>query len=67
MLNGTGLVAANPPSASAQAYSWLVLPDGTVTSFVDRWAARGAPEFVGAFAPFVRLQFAGGRVTLADD
>lgn len=66
LLNGSGLVAANPPSAPAQAYSWLVLPDGTVTSFIDRWAARGEPEFVGAFAPFARLQFFGEQVTLAD-
>ena len=66
LLNGSGLVAANPPSAPAQAYSWLVLPDGTVTSFIDRCAAHGEPEFVGAFAPFARLQFSGERVTLAD-
>ena len=67
MLNGDGLVAANPASAPAQAYSWLVLPDGSVTSFIDRWAARGVPEFIGALAPFARLQFAGGRVTLEDN
>ena len=66
LLNGNGLVAANPPAAPAQAYSWLVLPDGSVTSFIDRWAAHGEPGFVGAFAPFARLQFAGERVTLAD-
>ena len=66
LLNDSGLVAANPPTAPAQAYSWLVLPDGTVTSFIDRWAACGEPTFIGAFAPFARLQFAGERVTLAD-
>ena len=66
LLNGSGLVAANPASAPAQAYSWLVLPDGTVTSFIDRWAAHGDPDFVGAFAPFARLQFSDERVTLVD-
>ena len=66
LLNGNGLVAANPPAAPVQAYSWLVLPDGSVASFIDRWAAHGVPEFVGAFAPFARLQFSGERVTLAD-
>ncbi|MDP3675071.1 MAG: glycoside hydrolase family 68 protein [Novosphingobium sp.] len=66
LLNGSGLVAANPPAAPQQAYSWLVLPDGSVTSFVDRWAAQGEPAFIGAFAPFARLQFDGDRVTLAD-
>ncbi|MEG3175587.1 glycoside hydrolase family 68 protein [Sphingomonas sp. RB3P16] len=35
-LNGTGLVCANPPSAPMQAYSWLVLGDLSVISFVDR-------------------------------
>lgn len=67
LLNGTGLVAANPAEAPQQAYSWLVLPDRSVTSFIDRWAASGDPVFVGAFAPFARLRFAGDRVTLDDD
>ena len=66
LLNGSGLVAANPPVAPKQAYSWLVLPDGTVASFVDRWAAHGEPTFIGTFAPFARLQFCGERVTLVD-
>lgn len=72
LLNGDGLVAANPTSAPAQAYSWLVLPDGTVTSFIDRWPAPsqggslGDAHFIGVFAPFARLQFARERVTLGD-
>ncbi|RZA28818.1 MAG: glycoside hydrolase family 68 protein, partial [Proteobacteria bacterium] len=36
-LNGSGLVFANPPVAPMQAYSWLVLPDLRVSSFVDNW------------------------------
>ena len=47
-------------------YSWLVLPDGMVASFIDRCAAHGDLVFIGDFAPFARLQFAGDRVTLAD-
>jgi len=35
-LNGTGLVFANPATAPIQGYSWLVLQDLTVLSFVDR-------------------------------
>ena len=35
-LNGTGLVAANPTAGPLQAYSWLVLSDLSVLSFVDR-------------------------------
>lgn len=34
-LNGTGLVFGNPPTEPHQAYSWLVLNDGTVLSFAD--------------------------------
>ena len=35
-LNGTGLVFANPAEAPIQAYSWQVLHDLSVISFVDR-------------------------------
>lgn len=35
-LNGSGLVCGNPPEAPLQAYSWLVLGDLSVLSFVDR-------------------------------
>ena len=34
-LNDGGLVVANPPQEPNQAYSWLVLPDFSVLSFVD--------------------------------
>jgi len=68
-LNGTGLVFANPPEAPRQAYSWLVLPDLSVTSFVDDWGAahdREAPRRFGAtFAPWLRLMVSGDRAGLA--
>ena len=35
-LNASGLVFANPPSAPIQAYSWMVLSDLSVLSFIDR-------------------------------
>lgn len=35
-LNQTGLVFANPPAAPIQAYSWQVLHDLSVISFIDR-------------------------------
>lgn len=44
-LNGTGLVFANPPAAPVQAYSWQVLHDLGVISFVDRPGL--APELAG--------------------
>lgn len=60
-VNGSGLVFANPDAAPAQAYSWFVLPDLSVTSFVDDWAGDGARNFGGTFAPFVRLWLSGDK------
>jgi levansucrase len=54
-INGTGLVFANPPEAPAQAYSWFVLPDLSVTSFIDDWAGGNERSFGGTFAPFVNI------------
>lgn len=62
-LNGTGLVFANPPEAPRQAYSWLVLPDLSVISFVDDWGHgrtdKGERRFGATFAPVLRLQLDG--------
>lgn len=63
-LNGTGLVAANPPAAPLQAYSWLVLPDLRVTSFVDQ-IAPGRVGFGGYPAPEFRLAVHGERAWIA--
>lgn len=67
-LNGHGLVIGNPVERPTQAYSWWVLPDLSVTSFVDYWGAEDDPRpeaetrrarFGGTFAPFVRLELDG--------
>lgn len=67
-LNGTGLVFANPPEATAQAYSWLVMPDLSVISFVDQWgpdaSSLSPPRFGGTFAPFLKLRLAAEVATL---
>jgi levansucrase len=66
-LNGTGLVFGNPPQAPAQAYSWLVMPDLAVTSFVDDWGRDEDKEtrnFGGTFAPFLELELDGNRARL---
>ncbi len=65
-LNGTGLVLANPPEAPMQAYSWLVLDDLRVVSFVDHHGiacagAAGRGNFGGTPAPEYRLRIAGDR------
>jgi levansucrase len=51
-LGGTGLVAANPASAPDQAYSWLVLDDLRVASFID---SPSGEAFMGTPAPMFRL------------
>lgn len=69
-LNGSGLVVANPPEAPRQAYSWLVLPDLSVTSFIDDWergpSAGGERRFGGTFAPFLRLALDGATTRIVD-
>lgn len=73
LLNGSGLVIANPAESPTQAYSWWVLPDLTVTSFVDYWAPEdpSVPElqsrrarFGGTFAPFLQIALHGDRTHL---
>lgn len=64
-VNGSGLVFANPADAPAQAYSWFVLPDLSVTSFVDDWRSNGTRSFGGTFAPFVHLKLAGATADIA--
>ena len=69
-LNGTGLVFSNPDSAPAQAYSWLVMPDLSVTSFVDDWGAgeaKSGRNFGGTFAPFLQLVLDGDSARLCAD
>lgn len=63
-VNGSGLVFANPDSAPAQAYSWFVFPDLSVTSFVDDWGDGAVRRFGGMFAPFLHLDLDGRRASL---
>ena len=75
LVNGTGLVAANPAEEPLQAYSWIVLPGGAVASFVDYWGLHGRDardpacmraQFGGTLTPFAHLRFDGDTVWLAD-
>lgn len=76
LLNGHGLVFANPQEEPFQAYSWWVLPDLSVTSFVDYWGTEdglasskpvGRAHFGGTFAPFLHLRLEGERALIEDD
>ncbi|MCI4591709.1 glycoside hydrolase family 68 protein [Sphingobium sp. BYY-5] len=64
-INGSGLVFANPREAPAQAYSWMILPDLSVTSFVDDWGVGTERRFGGSFAPFTQLWLDGDRGGIA--
>ncbi|KLI65138.1 glycoside hydrolase family 68 protein [Aurantiacibacter marinus] len=73
LLNGSGLVVANPAECPTQAYSWWVLPDLTVASFIDYWGPedRSSSElhtrrarFGGTFAPFLQIALEGNRSQL---
>ncbi len=76
-LNGSGLVFSNPPEEPFQAYSWLVLNDLSVVSFVDFYrlggrhpdelAADGAAlrgHFGGTMAPVLKIGVDGDRAWL---
>lgn len=72
-LNGTGLVAANPPRAPRQTYCWWVTGECEVLSFVDYWRLRSFDlpsdpaarrhAFGGTVAPIFRLAIDGDRVS----
>jgi len=76
-VNGTGLVAGNPPEAPTQAYCWWVTGEGEVLSFVDYPGVAPADAalladpaqrrriFGGVAAPFFRLAFDCDRVAIA--
>jgi len=71
-LNGSGLVFGNPAHAPEQAYSWLVAPDLSVSSFTDKAAlgtfARGQSRARHMLAPTIRLALDGAsaRVVAGD-
>ncbi|RVT42074.1 glycoside hydrolase family 68 protein [Sphingobium algorifonticola] len=72
-VNGTGLVLANPLAAPFQTFSWLVLDDLSVLSFVDMPGLLCLPDdpaiarahFGGTPAPRCRLRLEGDRSMLA--
>jgi levansucrase len=60
-LNGSGLVAANPENAPRQSYSWLVLDDLRVASFVD---SPDGETFIGTLAPMFSIKLDGDKTEL---
>lgn len=70
-LNGTALVAPNPPEEPYQTYSWWVDSGLEVAGFVDLWGLQGkdpvsdpslvAQHFGGVPAPRFRLAVSGDR------
>lgn len=76
-LNDGGLVIGNPPQEPSQAYSWFVLPDLSVISFIDNFDLQGIPiqdvgllpaqfqfqHFGGTLAPTLQLEVTGPTTT----
>lgn len=75
-LNGSGLVLRNPVEEPFQAYSWLVLNDLRVASFIDfhslsgrrpedvEGAGEGSDHFGGTLAPIERIGLDGSVARL---
>jgi levansucrase len=77
-LNGSGLVIGNPNEAPYQAYSWMVMSNGTVISYIDYTDVDGksiqeigeqSPEyqiehFGGKLAPSIKLSIAGDQTSV---
>lgn len=75
-LNGSGLVLCNPPEEPFQAYSWLVLDDLSVISFVDYHSLGGLhpddversgdwpDHFGGTLAPTLHISLSGDTARL---
>ena len=80
-LNDGGLVLANPPQEEYQAYSWLVLPDFSVLSFIDQFNLQGLSSdevgtlpaefqfahFGGTLAPTVQLEVSGTTTAVVNE
>jgi levansucrase len=80
-LNNGGLVVANPPQEPFQAYSWWVLPDFTVLSFIDNFNLQGIPieevgnlpeefqfaHFGGTLAPTLQLEVTGRTTRIVNE
>ncbi len=73
-VNGSGLVAANPPAEPTQAYSWWVDGEGDVVAFIDHWGmaerdfvthpALLRSQFGGTPTPVFHIHAAGDRITI---
>ncbi|MGM0874699.1 MAG: glycoside hydrolase family 68 protein [Bacillota bacterium] len=59
-MNESGLVIANPKENPYQAYSWMVLPDQQVISFINEPIdENGEVKFGGTFAPTLKVKLDG--------
>jgi len=62
-LNGSGLVIANPKENPYQAYSWMVMKNGTVISFVNYVNVEGKDIYeIGEQSPEYQLAHFGGML-----
>lgn len=66
-LNGSGLVAGNPPSKPVQTYSYLVLPSGHVMSYLNQAGNVDRPAgWVGSPGPLLRVELQGASTRIVE-
>ncbi|ELK48096.1 MULTISPECIES: glycoside hydrolase family 68 protein [unclassified Halobacillus] len=67
-LNDNGLVVANPEDDPFQAYSWAVLPNENVISFVNEYKdENGEDQVGGSFAPTLQLDLDGDETKIVGE
>lgn len=66
-LNGNGLVITNPANDPYQAYSWYVIPDGSVLSFINEYHVNGQLRYGGTFAPTLRISLTGDKSKITEE
>ncbi|MDZ5712820.1 glycoside hydrolase family 68 protein [Jeotgalibacillus haloalkalitolerans] len=67
-MNESGLVIANPEDNPYQAYSWNILPDFQVISFINEPRdENGEVQFGGTFAPTLQIEVDGKTSTITEE
>lgn len=67
LLNGDGLVIANPVNDPYQAYSWYIVSGDSVLSFINEYHVNGEVRYGGTFAPTLRINLKGDKSEITEE
>lgn len=67
LLNGNGLVIANPANDPYQTYSWYVVSGDSVLSFINEYHVNGQLRYGGTFAPTLRISLEGDKSKITEE